>query len=385
MGRILDAKNNIILVESINYNGQLEIVEVSGSALRSVRISELAETRFKLFKNKGLKTVDSVNTPETNTEKQLQRQEYENKHTAGIDSTPYHYHLGKTLKKPGVNPFYTHVEDVAKQAPAHIQHTRREIIRRNKQVKQKLAILDALEIEATLKIQSESANYNWWISLNERLSFVVRSSKNITDPNLFTEQNYELSPHAKNVLQLFPHVIALPTIHRQGIFASNRFTFQGIVPITLFDTSSTQSFSNGLISITTGYGSTPKRPEIAMFHDYFIQEVINLKPQERKAIETAYYLLTRANSQYDNLQLSDFTNIEKTISRMTRNEELMLRLTKYEDMGNLLSLVSLYEGNRLAELESKFEDTQLEVNYMSKLFSDFAKNIIKQYQIQENS
>ena len=385
LGRMLEVREDTILVESIDHNGQLEIVEISGKALRSIQTSDLAETRFKLFKNKGLKTVDAVNTPKMNVEEQLQRQEYENKYTAGADSVSYHAQSGKELKGPGVNPLYTYVKDFGRQAPLHIQHIREVIILQNKQLKQRLAALDILEAEAILKVQSESVNYNWWISLNERLSILVKPSSNKIDPNSFAEQNYELSTHAKHVLRLFPHVIVLPTIHRQGIFASNRFTFQGIVPITLFDTLlSTQSFSSGLIHITTGYGSKPQRPEIIAFHNHFIKEVIKLNQQERIAVETAYFLLTRENREYDNLQLSDFTNIEKAKTRMTINGRFMLRLTNSEDIGSLLSLVSLY-GNRLTELEPKYEDAQLEVDYMSKLFSDFATAIVKKHQIQENN
>ena len=373
-----------ILVESIDHNGQLEIVEISGKALKHVTTSDLAKSRFKLLKSKWVRKVTAVGRPKTKAEEQLQIAGYANKYTAGVDSINYHFAVGNKTKEARVNPFNTHIEDFARQTPAHIRHTQRIIISQGKQVPQKLAILDNLKVEATLKIKNESVTYNWWLSFNERLDFLVNSSS-IRESNSLSEHDYKPSISAMYVLQYFPDIIALPTIHRQGVFAANRFTFSGIVPVTLFDTLlPTQSFSNGLISITIGYGSKPKQPEIVAFHDYFIQEVVEQNPRERMALETAYYLLTRENTQYDNMKLSDFTNKEKIKTRMLRNREFSLRLMNPEDIGSLLSLVSLYQGNRSAELKSKYNDVQTETSYMAKLFSDFASEIIKKYELAAN-
>ena len=155
MGRILEVRKNTILVESINYNGQLEIVEISGKALKSIQTSDLAETRFKLFKNKGLKRIDAINTPETNVEERLQRQGYEKKDIEGMNIVNYLKQLGSILIIR-INPFLTHVDDFAIQLKSHVQHIRRGIELQNEHIQHKLAILSILEKE----IESAKKFYN---------------------------------------------------------------------------------------------------------------------------------------------------------------------------------------------------------------------------------
>lgn len=386
LGRILKIRINSILVESINHNGQVETVEISGKLLGSVQNSTIAESRFKLLKTKSVKEVDVKNISEMSVEEPLQREGHKSQYTAGLNSASYHHQLGKKLKEPGVSPFDTYVRNFSRQIPSHILHIRRVIVSQGTQVRERLAILDTLEAEAMSKVDNESVTYNWWISFNERLSILARASKNTASPNYFTEEVYELSLHGRNVLQLFPHVVALPTIHPQGVFALNRFTFQGIVPAALQrmtnGSTSLSTFIPELINITRGYGSKPKQPGVSEFHTHFVNDAIRLEPEHRRAVETAYFLLTRENSEYDNLTLSDFINFEKTQQRMTRTGEFMWRLTDPENIGSLLALVSQYDANRLVELEAKFKAAEMEIDYMAKVFNEFATEIIKKHNIE---
>ncbi len=293
--------------------------------------------------------------------------------------------LGSTLIRLRINPFLTHVEDFAIQLKSHVQHIRRGIELQNEHTQHKLAILSILEKE--IESRKRSISYNWWLSINERLSLVTDPLSNEMVLNSFKENNYQLSSHAQHVLQLFPDVIALPTIHPQGTFSLNRFAFQGIAPVTLTNNttiadgreySSYKFWRHELIHISTGYGRKSKQKEVSVFHDFFIDTVEELELKTRTKVETAYFLLTHENSNNENTQLSDFTNLATVKSRITRDGEFMWRLSNSRDLGSLLP-ASNQNNISFQQYKSRFIQAQKEAENMANLFSETVAEAMKKY------
>ena len=133
-----------------------------------------------------------------------------------------------------------------------------------------------------------------------------------------------------------------------------------------------------LIHIITGYGKKPKQKEVSVFHDFFIDTVEELELKTRTKVETAYFLLTHENSNNENTQLSDFTNLATVKSRITRDGEFMWRLSNPRDLGSPLS-ASNQNNISFQQYKSRFIQAQTEAENMANLFSKTVAEAMKKY------
>ena len=375
-GRVIKVVDNTITVEFFNPRGQLERTKIHEKDLSRIEANPLAKTQFELMENDSLKKIDSLNIPTTHKEQKLRKQGFKDELISGLDAAYYLKRLGQALAKLRINPFRTHISDLVQQIPLHFQHIRRGIEReQNEYTEHKLAILDALEKETQSKVDKESVTYAWWLNINERLSILSNPSSRNINPKTLKEENYEVSNEIIEILQLFPELIVLPTIHSQSPFSLNRFAFQGVAPVELANrtqiadgrkSSPSELLAHDFRHAIIGFGQKPKQPEMAAFHDQLMAEMESLKPQERQAAETVYWILTHESESNARIELSAFTNIESTRSLIIRNGEFNLRFANQYDLGSLLSRIDY--RSRYA-----FKSIKKELNKMTQIFHRVAE------------
>ena len=379
-GRIITVVEGIVVVEFFDSLGKLERDEISDDNLNSIKASTLAKKQFELIENNPLKKIDSFNIPKTHKEQKLREQGLENELIAGMDVAHYLKALGQALVRSKINPFRTHIKDIARQIPSYFQHIRKGIeLQQNEHTEKKLAILDALEKEAQSKVDNESVTYAWWLSVNERLSILVSPFEGKIDPKEFSEQNYKVSTEIIEVLQLFPELIILPTIHGQSTFSLNRFSFQGVAPAELANHEKTadgdshtprQLFAHDLRHAIIGFGRKPKQQEVAAFHDQLMIDVESLEPKVRKPTEKVYWILTHESESNERIELSHFTNRKNIQELITRGGEFNNRFAKHDDMGYLLPGIDY-------RLRYVFDSIEIELSNMIKVFHRVAVKTAK--------
>ena len=342
-GRILTMSNDVIVVEFFNPRGELNRDEIYKEDFHTIKASARARTQFEWTENNPLEKVNLLNIPSrTHQEKLLREQGLEEQFITGLDTAHYIKQLGQALIKAKINPFFTHIENFSQDINFLFQYIRRGIELQNEYVAERLAILKILKQEARLKRSRDAVTYAWWLSLNERLSIVASPFSGKMNPKEFTENNYKVSLELAEVLQLFPDVVVIPTIHGQSPFSLNRFAFQGVAPAELANHekiadgekhSPAQLFGHDLLHAIFGFGRRTQQQEVIVFHNHFMNTVENLPIQRRQKSEIIYSILTHESKSNDKIQLSDFTEKENIVKLVKTAETPSARFTKYNDLG----------------------------------------------------
>ena len=353
-GRVLEVYQGAVLVEIIGYNGKLREIQLPPQHLFKAEVDPVSKDWFNRIEQ-AIKKLESLYTAEENEEESLTNQGHKQILIKGINEVNRLIKLVKHLRQFNINPFGTHIEDLASQIESHIERVRQGIESQNIEVTERLSLLEQFEIEAYQKVKKEAVTYMWWIYWNKRLSILATPSQkreekgdwwkseenaeyfldNINEQKLteFNKDEYTLM----KIIQQFPDQVILPTASDLGTMAFNRADINSIAPVHLAGTEQwmdgalktpEEAFSHDISHAFLQFSKEESSSSIPMRQLYQqIEEESDLTIYDREVIENIYFLIEHEREWAD-------ISHPKTVIRMMTSQNIEERFQNANDLGS---------------------------------------------------
>ena len=121
--------------------------------------------------------VQAFNIPRAYEERVLESEGFTPAFYSGVDTVLYWNHVGQRMKSALINPYQTHIEELARHVSRHIVFMGEGILKRtdiSPQIKNEmLSLLDQFFEEAQQKIKDKELTYAYWLYWNQRLAILA--------------------------------------------------------------------------------------------------------------------------------------------------------------------------------------------------------------------
>ena len=197
----------------------------------------------------------------TSDEQKFRDEGYSDIYIEGFDSVSDYLQLAESLRTRPIDPYTSHIPEIADLIDIHIDFIRRGIVSQESPDKfDRLEQLELLKVESQSRKELKQVTYRWWINFNLRLSILVtpfamrKSDIYYRSNRIFTEVqtnndlerfyqwltliNYEKSDTLYDyylaiyslidLLDQFPQRILIPIRHNLGIMPINKMYGTGV-------------------------------------------------------------------------------------------------------------------------------------------------------------
>ena len=302
----------------------------------------------------------------TQQEKTLQEQGFGPAWTKGLDKLNEWVAVRKQLQDLKVHPRTTHIPYFSDQIELHLTFAR-EALGTTFSKQQKKALVNLMK-EARKTISKEKVTYDWWLSFNLQLSYLL-------SPLTSKDKDYDVGSYLKtkspfNVgietipITQFPLQMAVPTIKGElGIITFNRAQSEGIYPLGLISRSKEVDgedmtpikfidhdighMDSNLSEVMEHHSS-----HYRLKHKKMLGLMENLPTEKRKQAELVYFVLTHEQDRVEGTKNILFTD-------QSRQEILdeMARLFNYA-LTVAISLEMAGLGKEYSDLKSEVGQIQ---------------------------
>ena len=271
--KIIQITGESVVVERVDFSGNFFTEILSQESLEQAKVDSTIRGFFKSLES-TVEQVGLFKIPETNEEEKFKAKGWRDVFIMGLDYMNGIRHSGYELRESKMNPYTTHVDDFAHQAPLRIEYIRKGIIEQGVEVEERLNLLEQIWEEVQTKIREKKVSYAYWLYLHYRLSILATPSAErkmfkrdevwwVTEEKLFEHFRNPPPPLSKSnedptdilkelgdymddlfqrslfeqvlgVIHLFPSRIVIPTINMEmGIKGMNRSISNEIFPAIL--------------------------------------------------------------------------------------------------------------------------------------------------------